>query len=102
MLLAISLVSNNCRNYYFFKFKIFIKKENDNDLNKLIDYFEKSFINNNRKEIAEWGCYYRILNNIPLTTNVCEEFNGALNRLISGSLPSLIKFIILLRTQDHI
>ncbi|KAG0438482.1 hypothetical protein DMUE_3062 [Dictyocoela muelleri] len=102
MLLAISFVPNNCRNDYFSKFKIFIKEENDNDLNKLIDYFEKSFINNNRNEISEWGCYYRILNNIPLTTNVCEGFNRALNSLISGSHPSLIKFIILLRTQDHI
>ncbi|KAG0434432.1 hypothetical protein DMUE_5187 [Dictyocoela muelleri] len=81
---------------------MFIKEENDNDLNKLIDYFEQSFIYNNRNEIAEWGCYSRILNNIPLTTNVCEGFNRALNRLISGYHPSLIKIIKLLRTQDHI
>ena len=48
-----------------------------------------------------WSCYFRVLNEIPRTSNFAESFNRKLNGDAACDHPSLWNFIELLRLQQH-
>ncbi|KAG0427912.1 hypothetical protein DMUE_5862 [Dictyocoela muelleri] len=101
MLLSIAFVPKNNRITLFEKLKKnFINKFNEKLIIDLLNYFERNHLMN--QNISDWGFSERVLKDIPLTTNVCEGFNRAFNSLLTGSHPSLVKLIILLRTSDHL
>lgn len=82
----------------FYKLKNQIMNNKDfNSLYDLIYYFEHNYININN---VFWSCHESVIQKIPLTTNICEGWNRALNSSFTSSHPSLITFIIQIRNHS--
>ncbi|KAG0437235.1 hypothetical protein DMUE_3806, partial [Dictyocoela muelleri] len=80
----------------------YLEKFNNEKEKAIIELFHKKFMEKDRNSYCDWSCYDRLLNDIPFTTNICEGFNRSLNALLKGNHPSLVKLIMILRTQNHI
>jgi hypothetical protein len=67
------------------------KSENNQNLNMLLDFFEKSYINKTENNVSIKTCNAndRIYKNIPLMTNSLESFNANINSKIRSDNSSL-------------
>lgn len=82
--------------------KILSIYENDN-VKELLNYFDKTYVGTSKNptfQIQNWSCHWRILNNVPTTTNTAEAWNKGLNGLFNSAHPKLNDLIKEIRTRD--
>ena len=77
----------------------------DEEMLSLYSYFERTYIGTishaPNYAVQLWNSYYRVLNDIPRTSNYAESFNRKLNGDAACDHPSIWNFIELLRLQQH-
>ncbi|KAG0426628.1 hypothetical protein DMUE_5957, partial [Dictyocoela muelleri] len=69
--------------YFNILHNLIILHYDDNNIKNWLFFIEKNYISENSKTAWNkkiWSCFYRILNNIPLTNNNVEAFNRSLNQ----------------------
>jgi hypothetical protein len=73
---------------------------NLNEMNSFLLFFQNNYIDND--SYIKWNATERLIENIPLTTNICEGYNNSINSLLTTSHPSLINLLLILREKDSI
>ncbi len=83
-------------------------QENDLKINNFLIYFRKQFIASGVSpepvyEIKFWSCYYRVVNEIPRTTNSLEGWHRQLNNSFNHPHPNFAAFVnVLCREEQRI
>lgn len=113
MLLCLSFVPADDVLYAYQVIKQLISDSNITGLDRFIAYFEKNYIgifgnsfDDFTKPIFEvkfWNVYYRVMNNLPRTTNNAESWNRTFNMRTAVANPNIAQFINdLLREEESI
>lgn len=91
------------------KFKILrnkIRNENNCDeVNKFVEYFNRKFVGCEKTSlfsVENWSTYYRILHDIPTTSNFAKSWNKGINYSIRNSHPSVNCVLKELRSRDFL
>ncbi|KAG0425130.1 hypothetical protein DMUE_6053, partial [Dictyocoela muelleri] len=84
--------------------KIFDNKENSRELITILEYFKSNFLifhGDTPKNVGIWNLYYRVLNNIPTTTNSLEAWHGHINRKAKTPHPNYDRLMGLLKKEEE-
>lgn len=81
-----------------------LKKEilfvfNEPNVASLMIFFEKNYVTDNA---LDWSCYNLVMQSLPITTNMCEGWNRAVNNTFLKAHPSIVMFLIEIRKHDYI
>lgn len=79
--------------------------DNSEQLKTFLNYFDKTYVGVTGKpifSIINWSTHYRILLNIPTTTNFAEAWNKDINYSIGHANPTLNEIIKEIRTKDYL
>lgn len=82
-----------------------LKHYDDENITKFLGYIKNTFLSgelNSSYPILEWSVYYRLKNNLYLTTNTCEKWNSCASIDFPINSPDLVTVIMYLRTVDVI
>jgi hypothetical protein len=65
-----------------------------------IEYYKKNFIGT--QKMKQINCYYRTMQSIPLTNNICEGWNRGINETLTHKHPTLTTILSILQEKDMI
>ncbi|KAF9763215.1 hypothetical protein NGRA_1426 [Nosema granulosis] len=80
--------------------KLFLEMIKDVSLvgiKSLVNYYEKNYISINNM-LIKTNLVERLFNDVPLTTNVAESFNRAINSKFDTPSPNMCKFLKVIRS----
>jgi hypothetical protein len=102
MLTSLAFVPVNFVQYEFEKLYNKFHSYKNEKYTKLIEYFVDNYMKNKTYSVEMWNACERLQEKIPLTTNSVEAFNNNFFSMFGRPHPSLIQFIITLRTKQSL